>query len=123
MNRKLASIVLTIALATSTTTCDAAKQKKEAEAKKWSGEIVLRHDVQMLTVGTLKGDIRPGTYISKGGKNCHWQLMRNVQGEGSTTYTNTKGDSGGGKNTTVHISKLDEYFTSKGCGIWRKAVK
>jgi hypothetical protein len=123
VNRKLASLVLTIALASSTTTCEARKQKQDAEAKKWSGEIVLRHDVQMLTVGTTKGDIRPGTYISKGGKNCHWSLMRNVQGEGSTTYTNTQAGKGGGKNTTVKISKLDEYFTSKGCGIWRKAVK
>lgn len=98
------------------------EQKKAAEKKKWSGDIVLRTDVQMLPVGYGKGDIKPGTYVTKGGKYCRWSLMRNVQGEGSTTYSNTQAGKGGGKNTSVTISKLDEYFNSKACGTWRKKV-
>lgn len=107
-----------------TTTCQAQENKKKAEAEKYSGEVVIRTDLTMAPIGYGKGDVLPGKYVSKGGMNCKWELTVNSPAQGGdTSYKNTKGDHGGGKNTSVTIGKNDDYFTTTGCKEWRKAVK
>lgn len=114
MKKALTSLTLTVALAAASQSCDEQKTKNA-----YTGTVVLTTDGRV-PVGA--NGIAPGTYVSKGGIRCSFHTLRNMPAEGSTNHNNVYGPSGGGSNVIVTISKLDEFFETTHCGVWRKKV-
>jgi hypothetical protein len=62
------------------------------------------------TIGSGKGQVKPGTWLAPGGASCSWSKAGPTAASGS-----------GNGRQQVTVTAADTNFTTKGCGYWEEA--
>jgi hypothetical protein len=63
-------------------------------------------------------DVKPGTYVSRGGDFCYWERRRSAGDSFDGIIANDLGDG----QRIVRIEPTDRYFDTQRCGGWTRLV-